>query len=132
MFESLNINGSALTAHKTFLDTVSNNIANMNTIAEPGEEAYKRQGVVLESFSDTLKSKLGVQVTNITHADREDRLVLDPDNPYADDDGYVHYADIDLSEEMADMMVAQRGYQMNLTALNSMREVYETALTIGK
>ena len=132
MFEGLNINGSALTAHKTFLDTASNNIANMNTIAKPGEETYKRQGVILESFSDTLKSKLGVQVTCITHADREDRLVLDPDNPYADENGYVRYADIDLAEEMADMMVAQRGYQMNLTALNNMREIYETALTIGK
>ena len=30
MFNGLNINGSALTAHKTFLDTVSNNIANIN------------------------------------------------------------------------------------------------------
>lgn len=132
MFDGLNINGSALTAHKTFLDVVSNNIANINTIAKPGEEAYKRQGVILENFRDTLNSKLGVKVTSITHSDREDRLVLDPDNPNADENGYVRYADIDLAEEMADMMVAQRGYQMNLTALNNMREIYETALTIGK
>lgn len=132
MFDGLNINGSALTAHKTFLDAVSNNIANMNTAAKPGEEAYKRQGVILESFRDTLNSKPGVKVTTITQSDREDRIVLDPDNPYADEDGYVRYADIDISEEIADMMIAQRGYQMNLTALNSMREVYETALTIGK
>ena len=132
MFEGLNINGSALTAHKTFLDAVSNNIANMNTAAAPGEETYKRQCVKFQSFKDTLDKKLGVKVESITVADREDRLVLDPTNPYADEDGYVHYADIDLSEEMADMMVAQRGYQLNLTALNSMREVYETALTIGK
>lgn len=132
MFEGLNINGSALTAHKTFLDAVSNNIANINTAAKPGEDTYKRQGVIFESFKDTLDTKLGVKVTDITHSDREDRLVKDPESPYADENGYVHYADINLSEEMADMMVAQRGYQMNLTALNSMREVYETALTIGK
>lgn len=132
MFEGLNINGSALTAHKTFLDAVSNNIANINTAAKPGEETYKRQGVILEPFKDKLNKKLGVKVTSIVHTDREDRVVHDPENPYADEDGYVHYADINLSEEMADMMVAQRGYQLNLTALNNMREIYETALTIGK
>lgn len=132
MFEGLNINGSALTAHKTFLDAVSNNIANINTAAKPGEETYKRQGVILEPFKDKLNKKLGVKVTSIVHSDREDRVVHDPENPYADEDGYVHYADINLSEEMADMMVAQRGYQLNLTALNNMREIYETALTIGK
>ena len=132
MFNGLNINGSSLTAHKTFLDTVSNNIANINTPAAPGEETYKRQGVILESFKDTLQHQLGVHVSQITKSDREDRLVYDEDNPYADEDGYVHYADINLEEEMADMLVAQRGYQMNLTALNSMREVYETALTIGQ
>lgn len=132
MFEKLNINGSALTAHKTFLDAVSNNIANINSAAKPGEETYKRQEVVFEPFKDTLNNKLGVKATSIVNADREDRLVLDPDNPYADEDGYVHYADIELSEEMADMLVAQRGYQLNLTALNNIREVYETALTIGK
>lgn len=132
MFNGLNINGSALTAHKTFLDTVSNNIANINTAAAPGEETYKRQGVILKSFKDTLQNQLGVHVSQITESDREDRLVYDAENPYADEDGYVHYADIDLAEEMADMMVAQRGYQLNLTALNSMREIYETALTIGQ
>lgn len=132
MFNGLNINGSALTAHKTFLDTVSNNIANINTSAAPGEDTYKRQGVILESFKDTLNKQMGVKVSEITKSDREDRLVYDAENPNADENGYVHYANIDLAEEMADMLVAQRGYQMNLTALNSMREVYETSLTIGQ
>lgn len=132
MFEGLNINGSALTAHKTFLDTVSNNIANINTPTKPGEETYKRQEVIFESFKDKLDTELGVKVSSIVSADRDDRLVLDPENEYADDEGYVHYADIDLSEEMADMLVAQRGYQINLSALNNMKEIYETALTIGK
>ena len=132
MFNGLNINGSALTAHKTFLDAVSNNIANMNTAAAPGEETYKRQEVVFGSFRDKLNKELGVKVNKITDADREDRLVYDADNPYADENGYVRYADINLTEEMSDMIVAQRGYQMNLSALNTMKEIYETALSIGK
>lgn len=132
MFDRLNINGSALSAHKLYLDSVSNNIANINTVVKPGEEGYKRQSVVFETFEDALDTKLGVKATKILEANRKNRAVYEPDNPYADEEGYVYYADIDLSEEMADMIVAQRGYQLNLTALNTIREVCEKSLEIGQ
>ena len=132
MFNMMDIGGSALTAHKLYLDTVSNNIANINTPTKPGETGYKRQGVVFESFEDKMKSKLGVKAKSIVKSNRADRLVKDPDHPYADKDGYVHYPDIEMSEEMADMIAAQRGYQLNLNALNYVREMYEKTLEIGQ
>lgn len=132
MFNSLDINGSALSAHKLYLDTISNNLANINTIQKPGTEGYKRQSVVFEAFEDALNSKLGVKVSKVNKEDRESIAKYDPENEYADENGYVYYPDIDVSEEMADMIVAQRGYQLNLTCLDYIRETYEKALTIGQ
>lgn len=132
MFNSLDINGSSLTAHKVYLNAVSNNIANLNTPKKPNEEVYSRQGVIFESFEDALNSKLGVKATEIVHENTNYRVVKDAEHPYADENGYVYYPDINMSEEMADMIVAQRGYQLNLNALNYIREVYEKTLQIGQ
>lgn len=132
MFNMLDIGTSALTAHKLFLDTISNNLANMNTPSKPGTVGYKRQGVLFESFEDTLNSKVGVKATKIVQANREDRAVNDPNSPYADENGNVFYPDIDLSEEMSDMITAQRGYQLNLNAISYIKEIYEKDLEIGK
>lgn len=131
MFNTLDISGSALTSHKLMLDTVSNNLANINTESTK-ENAYKRQCVVFESFQDSLNSKLGVKATAIEKKDREPIAKYDPTHPYADEEGYVYTPDIELTEEMADLTVAQRGYAVNVQVMNYTREMYEKTLEIGR
>lgn len=132
MFNLLDISGSSMTAHKLMLDTVSNNLANINTVAESKDTVYQRQGVIFETFGDFLNSKLGVKATAITNSEREAVAQYDPTHPYADEEGYIYTPDINLTEEMADMIVAQRGYSVNVQVLNYSREMIEKTLEIGR
>lgn len=132
MFNLLDISGSSMTAHKLMLDTVSNNLANMNTVAESKDTVYQRQGVIFETFEDSLNSKLGVKASAITNSKRQAVAQYDPTHPYADEEGYIYTPDINLTEEMADMIVAQRGYSANVQVLNYSREMIEKTLEIGR
>ena len=59
-------------------------------------------------------------------------MVYEPDNPVADAEGYVRYPDIDLSEQMGALIMAQRGYQANAAVVDRAKETYQAALQIGK
>jgi flagellar basal-body rod protein FlgC len=69
----------------------------------------------------------------VAHGSSTDgRLVYDPEHVLADETGYVRHPDIDLSQEMTDMIIAQRGYQANLAVVQRATEAYQAALRLGR
>jgi flagellar basal-body rod protein FlgC len=60
------------------------------------------------------------------------RLVYDPSHPLADAGGYVRYPDVDLGQQMGQLIMAQRGYQANLSVVDRAREAYQAALQLGR
>jgi flagellar basal-body rod protein FlgC len=73
-----------------------------------------------------------VQVGGIALGSAEGRLVYEPDNPLADAKGYVRYPDIDLSDQMGQLIMAQRGYQANLSVVDRAKDAYQAALQLGR
>ena len=59
-------------------------------------------------------------------------LAYEPDNPLADTEGYVRRPDIDLGSQMAQMIMAQRAYQANLSVVDRAEESYTAAINLGK
>ena len=74
----------------------------------------------------------GVQVAGVAKGSAEGRLVYDPAHPLADAEGYVRYPDIDLGQQMGQLIMAQRGYQANLSVVDRAREAYQAALALGR
>jgi flagellar basal-body rod protein FlgC len=131
-FDSLGIAGSGLITHRKWLDAVSDNIANIND-AVPTSEAPFRERMVVAQAVDYGSGEGGVRVAQAAFGgDPAGRLVHEPDNPLADADGYVRYPDIDLGDQMTQMIMAQRGYQANLSAMNRATEAYQAALQLGR
>ena len=48
-FDALNIAGSSLGMHQTWLDTLSYNIANANTVRSTSEDAFQAQMVIAQA-----------------------------------------------------------------------------------
>ncbi|MDP5226346.1 MULTISPECIES: flagellar basal body rod C-terminal domain-containing protein [Arthrobacter] len=127
-FDAIGIAGTALTVHRKWLDAISDNLANINTAAPTSGPAFQARYVEAQAGpGDT-----GVYVTGTPQGDATGRLVYQPDSPLADKDGYVRYPDIDLSEQMGSLIMAQRGYQANAQVVDRARTIYEAALQIGK
>ena len=62
--------------------------------------------------------------------EQQERLEYDPTHPDADANGYVHYPDVNVVEEMARMISANRIYEANLTAVQSSKAMIKQTLEI--
>jgi flagellar basal-body rod protein FlgC len=131
VFDALSISGTGLYAHRKWLDAVSDNIANINTVSSTDGEAFKERFVVAQAV-DYGSGEGGVRVAGAEFGNGEGRLVYEPTHPLADAEGYVRYPDIDLGEQMTQLIMAQRGYQANLASVERATDAYRAALNLGK
>lgn len=131
LFGAFGIAGSGVTVYRKWLDAVSDNIANLSTVRSTAEEAFRARYVVARSV-DYGSGQGGVEVGGIALGSGEGRLVYEPAHPLADAEGYVRYPDIDLGAQMAQMMMAQRGYQANLAVVDRARDAYQAAIQVGR
>jgi flagellar basal-body rod protein FlgC len=131
IFDTLGISGSGLMVHRKWLDAVSDNIANINTVNPSDQDAFRERFIVAQSV-DYGSGSGGVRVARAEFGDPEGRLVYEPEHPLADEEGYVRYPDIDLGDQMTQMMIAQRGYQANLAVVERATNMYQAALQLGK
>jgi flagellar basal-body rod protein FlgC len=131
IFDTLGISGSGLMVHRKWLDAVSDNIANINTVNPSDQDAFRERFIVAQSV-DYGSGSGGVRVARAEFGDPEGRLVYEPEHPLADEEGYVRYPDIDLGDQMTQMLIAQRGYQANLAVVERATNMYQAALQLGK
>ncbi|MCZ2819176.1 MULTISPECIES: flagellar basal body rod protein FlgC [unclassified Modestobacter] len=131
VFDTLRIGGSSLFVHRKWMDAVADNMANINTVNAPGEDAFQERMIVAEAVQYG-SGQGGVRVAGTELGSAEGRMVYEPTNPLADDEGYVRYPDIDLGDQMTQLLMAQRGYQANLATIRSATEAYQQALQLGK
>lgn len=131
IFDTFGISGSGVTVYRKWMDAISDNIANLNTVTRTSENAFQAKYVVARSV-DYGNGVGGAEVAGIQLGDKEGRLVYEPNNPLADKDGMVRYPDIDLASQMTQLIMAQRGYQANLSVVERAKAAYEAALTLGR
>lgn len=143
VFSAMDISASGMTAQRTRLDVISQNIANVNTTRGADGTPYNRKNVLFQekayvSFDDTLCAAAGlvgngVKIVEIVEdTDTEGRMVYDPSHPDADENGYVMYPNVNTVTEMTDMIDASRSYEANVTAFNATKNMHLKALEIGK
>ena len=131
MFDALSISGTGMGVHQKWMDALSDNIANINTAMPTSGSAFRARWVVAQAVEDGGTGR-GVEVGGIELGSSEGRLVYSPDHPLADARGYVRMPDIDLGEQMSDLIMAQRGYQMNIASLDRVRASYQAAIQMGR
>jgi flagellar basal-body rod protein FlgC len=127
-FDAIGIAGTGLNAHRKWLDALSDNIANINTATPAGQEAFREKLVTVAQGADSP----GVYVTGVVESEAAAKLVYDPEHPYADEDGYVRYPNVDLGDQMSMLILAQRGYEANAAVVDRAKTSYEAALQIGR
>ncbi|MET0934139.1 MAG: flagellar basal body rod C-terminal domain-containing protein [Mycetocola sp.] len=127
-FDAIGIAGTALTVHRKWLDAVSDNLANANTVTSTDGDAFQARYVLAQAGEGTS----GVYVAGTAYGDAEGRIVHQPDHPLADADGYVRYPDIDMASQMGQLIMAQRGYQANAAVVDRAKETYQAAIQIGR
>ncbi|WP_018685609.1 flagellar basal body rod protein FlgC [Actinokineospora enzanensis] len=128
MFNIIDTAASGASVHRKWLDAVSDNMANINDATSTSGPAFQERFVVAKE----LPGHNGSVVTEVKSGDAQGRTVYEPTNPLADAQGYVRYPDINLSDQMGYLIMAQRGYQANLAVVDRATSAYQAALQLGK
>ena len=132
VFDTLGISGSGLMVHRKWLDAVSDNMANINTVNPYDQKPFQERLIVAQSV-DYGSGEGGVRVARAEFGgDPNGRVVYEPDHPLANEEGYVRYPDIDLGDQMVQLLMAQRGYQANLAVVERATNAYQAALQLGR
>lgn len=130
MFGAIQTAGSGMRLNRVWIDAVSDNIANINTVRPADGNAFQSRMVIAQAVN--YGDADGVTVAGAAFGDPEGRLRYEPDHPFADAEGMVRYPDIDLADQMSQLMIAQRAYQANVAVVERARGAYESALTLGR
>ncbi|QPJ65182.1 MAG: flagellar basal body rod protein FlgC [Candidatus Nitrohelix vancouverensis] len=140
---SMRISSSGLSAQRKRMETISSNLANIETTRTAEGGPYRRKDVAItampieDEFGLTLKNEMGENVrqalvTDIVEDQSEPKLVFDPDHPDANESGYVAMPNVDLMTEMVDMISATRSFEANVTAINAAKSMAIRAIDLGR
>ena len=140
------------------MDIISQNIANQETYnTAVGADPYCRQLTVFtekKTFSNVIKSYeeaegpkysrgtyylgnrnnykyAGVAVAAVIEDDAPYVPVYDPDNPLADEEGYIYKSNVDNTKEQIDLLAAQRNYEANASAVAAVKAMLSKAMTLN-
>src|SRR5262245_12797420 len=128
----MQISASGMTAQRTRMEVVTQNLANVDSAVTPSGRPYQRKIVVLSpvtagGFRDALQSADvpdgGVRVANIMEGTDLPRRIHQPDHPYAQADGFVELPNINPMREMLDMLSSTRAYEANATAFQATKSI---------
>ncbi|MGL5286765.1 flagellar basal-body rod protein FlgC [Aeromonas sp. RU39B] len=122
-FDSIyGIAASAMRAQTVRLDTVASNLANVDSAAGSADAAYKAVRPVFQSVYQQVQETgsmgaASVMIADVVASQDKPTTRYEPNNPLADADGNVYYANINTMEEMADMMSASRSFESSIEVL---------------
>jgi flagellar basal-body rod protein FlgC len=128
---SMFIAGSGMRAQGLRLRTISENIANADSLADtPGGDPYRRKVI---TFKNAMDDALGVDVVRIKQISEDQSafsLRFDPSHPAANQDGYVQLPNVSTLVESMDMREASRSYQANLRLIETAKQMYSQTVGI--
>jgi flagellar basal-body rod protein FlgC len=132
MFSALGVPASGMRTYRTWMDAIADNVANANTVRPTNENAFQERFVIAQAREYGSGIGNGVEVAGVTFGDPNGVLVYQPNHPLADEEGNVRFPDMQLSDQMVNLIAAQRAYQMNVSVFERARDSYQRALEIGK
>ncbi|TCS39920.1 flagellar basal body rod protein FlgC [Reinekea marinisedimentorum] len=138
------ISGSGMNAQSVRLNTTASNLANAQSVSSSIEDTYRARKPVFQNIQSDIMDRSfndvdmdydvgnGVQVAAIVETDAPLDIRYEPSHPFADEEGYVYYSNVNVVEEMADMMSAQRSFTINVEVFNTAKTLMQKTLTLGQ
>lgn len=138
---ALRVSASGLSAERTRVNLATSNLANAESTRGPDGKPYQRLDPVMEavSFEAALGGGAGldgevqgVRVAEVARDESPGKRVYSPSHPDAGPDGYVTLPNVNPIHEVVNLMSAQRTYDANATAVDTLKTMAQRALDIAR
>lgn len=111
---------------KRFSDVLDKYVQMSNIDYEP--DHY--HGVYYLGYDNRYKLA-GVTVVDVIEDDAPFVPVYDPDNPLADDEGYIYKSNVNNAKEQIDLLATQRSYEANASAYAAAKAMLTKAMSLN-
>ncbi len=146
----MGIAATGLSAQRTRIETIADNIANAETSRTQDGTPYRRKVVRLEEvpFADLVAREEasggdggpkaagageewgGVRVLDVAEDVSQGPLVYDPGHPDANQDGFVQMPNVSITDELVDLMEARRLYEANASVFDAVKSMLRRAIQL--
>ncbi len=131
LLKTIDVAVSGMVAQRLRIGVIASNLANADSTSTPEGGYYKRRDVHFKAvLLDKQNQVYGVVMDKIVKDNRPPIIKYEPENPDADEDGYVKYPNIDPAEEMTNLIEASRMYQANVNVANNAKNLVNLTLDI--
>lgn len=141
LFGAISVSASGMNAQRVRAELITENLANADTTRTPQGGPYRRKDAVFStsemegSFAGALAEftagpPTGVTVSAVRVDDTDPEQRYLPGHPDADAQGYVAFPKINPASEMVDLMGASRGYQANVAAISSVKDMIARSIDL--
>ncbi|MBK7858976.1 MAG: flagellar basal body rod protein FlgC [Archangiaceae bacterium] len=127
---ALHISGTGLSAERTRVNVTASNLANAESTRGPDGKPYHRKDPVFEAVYEGEVAT--VRVAGIKEDEGPGKKVYSPGHPDADKDGFVTFPDVNPIHEVVNLISAQKSYDANATAVDTLKGMAARALEIAK
>lgn len=120
LVKTLRISAAGMQAQGTRMRTISENLANADSLAsEPGGQPYRRKMVTFKNMLDKQVGAEMVKADKVITDKAEFKKRYDPSHPAADAEGYIQTPNVNPLIEVMDLRQAQRSYEANLNVIET-------------
>ena len=138
----IEFHGAGVAAERVRVNLAASNLANAESTRGPDGQPYRRMDPVLESvpFESELGAATapagpalaGVRVARVAEDAGPGKRVFNPAHPDADRDGFVTLPNVNAIHEVVNLISAQKAYDANATAVDTLKTMAQRALDIGR
>jgi flagellar basal-body rod protein FlgC len=118
MADIYSIIGSALNAQNARMDVIAGNLANVDSVTQPGGTPYRAHEVVFEAGQDADGGDSGgVSVAGTVLSNAPPRKTYDPSSPFADGQGFVTGSNVSQPDQLVDLIDSANSYSASVAVL---------------
>jgi flagellar basal-body rod protein FlgC len=136
LFNIFEVSGSAMSAQSVRLNTTASNLANADSVSSSLEQTYRSRepvfAAVMKGLQGPNAQSAGVRVAGIVESDAPLETRYEPNNPMANEEGYVFLPNVNVVDQMANMISASRTYQNNVEVLNTSKQLLLATIRLGQ
>lgn len=135
----LNTAASGMSAQSIRLSAIASNMANADTVGSTPETTYHEKLPIFEQVTQNIPGLNpsdqpigGVRVTRIAESQAPLIKRFDPQNPLANEEGFVYSTNVNSIEQMTNMIDASRSYQADIQMVTTVKDLLSQSLDVLK
>lgn len=132
LIKALRVSASGIHAQNQRLLVISQNLAHAGMRTSPQSSPYQRQVIALTSQLDKKSGAYMIHIKGVRNDKTPFERIYAPEDPVADESGYVLESNVKAPSEMIDLREASRSHESSVRAFEKTLAMFQNTISLLK